>query len=50
MKKFRKKLIVHKNAPGIKPPGEIILNCEREQNFRRSKRRWQSFYILSRIL
>ncbi|XP_067933332.1 uncharacterized protein [Watersipora subatra] len=42
-------VIVQRNAPRIEPPGEIVLDCERELNFRRFKSRWQSYYILSRL-
>ena len=42
-------LVVQRNAPRIEPPGEIVLDCERESNFRRFKSRWESYYILSRL-
>jgi len=45
----QQQIIVHMDAPRVEPPGEIVLNCEREQNFRRFKSRWQSFYILYRL-
>ena len=37
------------HTPRIEPPGELVLNSERELNYTRFVSRWDSYYILSRL-
>ena len=44
-------LVVVQNRanPRVDPPGELVLDSNREVNFGKFRSRWQSYYILSRL-
>lgn len=41
--------VVQRHTPRIEPPGELVLNNDRELNFDRFLSRWKPYYILSRL-
>lgn len=41
--------LVNRNTPSTEPPGELVLDCERESNNRLFKSKWESYYILSML-